>query len=284
MNIYIISGLSGSGKTIALQALEDMGFYCIDNLPAGLLPHFAKQLINPESNRSQRAAVSIDARNRDFLKSLPTHLQELEQLGLDYKIIYLEADEANLIKRFSETRRKHPLTDQVTPLIEGINMERILLSPIANNADKRIDTTYTTPHELRALIRDYAGRENDARLSLLFESFGYKHGTPLDADFVFDVRCLPNPYWQTELRNLTGLDQSVIDFLESKETVGQMVDQIRVFIENWLPSFKLENRSYITVAVGCTGGQHRSVHVARRLVDYFSTTDLNVQIRHRELT
>lgn len=284
MNIYIISGLSGSGKTIALQALEDMGFYCIDNLPAGLLPHFAKQLINPESNRSQRAAVSIDARNRDFLKSLPTHLQELEQLGLDYKIIYLEADEANLIKRFSETRRKHPLTDQVTPLIEGINMERILLSPIANNADKRIDTTYTTPHELRALIRDYAGGENDARLSLLFESFGYKHGTPLDADFVFDVRCLPNPYWQTELRNLTGLDQSVIDFLESKETVGQMVDQIRVFIENWLPSFKLENRSYITVAVGCTGGQHRSVHVARRLVDYFSTTDLNVQIRHRELT
>ncbi|MFC1665245.1 RNase adapter RapZ [Pseudomonadota bacterium] len=284
MNIYIVSGLSGSGKTIALQALEDMGFYCIDNLPAGLLPHFAKQLIKPGSDRSQRAAVGIDARNRDFLESLPTHLQELEQLGLDYKIIYLEADEANLIKRFSETRRKHPLTDQVTPLVEGINMERALLTPIANNAHKRIDTTYTTPHELRALIRDYAGGENDARLSLLFESFGYKHGTPLDADFVFDVRCLPNPYWQSELRNLTGLDQPVIEFLEGKETVGKMVEQIRVFIENWLPSFKSENRSYITVAVGCTGGQHRSVHVIRRLVDYFSTTDLNVQIRHRELT
>lgn len=283
MNIYIISGLSGSGKTIALQALEDMGFYCIDNLPAGLLPYFAKQLINPASDQSQQAAVSIDARNRDFLESLPTHLLELEQLGIDYKIIYLEADEANLVKRFSETRRKHPLTDQATSLMEGINMERKLLLPIADNADKRIDTTYTTPHELRALIREYTGGENDARLSLLFESFGYKHGTPLDADFVFDVRCLPNPYWKPELRNFTGLDQSVIDFLENEDPVRSMVDQIRVFIEYWLPSFKSENRSYITVAVGCTGGQHRSVHVARKLVDYFSSTDINVQIRHREL-
>ncbi len=283
MNFLIVSGLSGSGKTIALQALEDMGYYCIDNLPAVLLPHFTKVLLNKHSASYQRAAVSIDSRNRGFLETLSENLRQLESLGLDYRIIFLEADDSCLIKRFSETRRKHPLTDQDTPLIEGIQLEKKLLDPLAANAAKHIDTTSTTPHELRGLVRDFAGGVNQQGLSLLFQSFGYKHGTPLDADFVFDLRCLPNPYWEAELRSLSGEDQPVIDFLSAHSPVQEMIDHIGMFLEAWLPSFEAEHRSYITVAMGCTGGLHRSVYVANRLAERFSRQGLNVQIRHREL-
>lgn len=284
MNFFIVSGLSGSGKSIALQALEDMGYYCIDNLPAVLLPHFAQQFLAQTQPGFEHCAVSIDSRNRGFLESLPTNLEELGKLGLDYKIIFLGAEEPVLIQRYSETRRKHPLTDHDTPLVEGIRREKELLAPLSNAATQNIDTTYTTPQELRGLVRDFAGGELSAAPTLLFESFGYKHGTPLDADFVFDVRCLPNPFWESELRSLTGLDTDVVKFLEQHSEVPRLISDVRSFVERWLPHFKAENRSYITVALGCTGGQHRSVYVAEQLADYFGRQPINVQVRHRELS
>jgi len=284
MNFLVVSGLSGSGKTIALQALEDMGYYCADNLPAVLLPEFAKRLLADSDAAKSHAAVAIDSRNRGFLKSLEENLAQLESLGLDCRVIFLEAEESVLLKRFSTTRRKHPLTNQHTPLIEGIRLEKQLLAPLAASADKHIDTTNTTPHELRGLVRDFAGEVHAEGLSLLVQSFGYKHGTPLDADFVFDLRCLPNPYWKPELRDLTGRDQPVIDYLNEHPQVQKMIDAIGSFIENWLPYFEAEHRSYITVAVGCTGGQHRSVYVANALARRLAGKQrLNVQTRHREL-
>jgi UPF0042 nucleotide-binding protein len=283
MNFLVVSGLSGSGKTIALQALEDMGYYCADNLPAVLLPEFAKRLLADSDASKSHAAVAIDSRNRGFLKSLEENLAQLESLGLDCRVIFLEAEESVLLKRFSTTRRKHPLTNQHTPLMEGIRLEKQLLAPLAANADKHIDTTNTTPHELRGLVRDFAGEVHAEGLSLLVQSFGYKHGTPLDADFVFDLRCLPNPYWKPELRDLTGQDQAVIDYLNEHPQVQKMIEAIGGFIENWLPYFEAEHRSYITVAVGCTGGQHRSVYVANALARRLAAKRLNVQTRHREL-
>lgn len=283
MNFFIVSGLSGSGKTIALQALEDLGYYCIDNLPAVLLPRFAVEFTDQPVDGLENCAVGIDSRNRGFLASLPEKLEELDRSGLAYKIVFLQADERILLKRFSETRRKHPLTDRETALLEGIRRERELLMPLSSAAHRRINTSETTAQELRGLIRDFAGGELSASLTLLFESFGYKFGPPLDADFVFDVRCLPNPYWQEPLRPLSGLDAPVADYLASHEAVGRMVGQISEFVDSWLPSFKAENRSYITVAIGCTGGQHRSVYVAQQLATRFAGQDLNVQLRHREL-
>jgi len=285
MNFFLVSGLSGSGKSIALQALEDMGHYCIDNLPANLLSRFAEEIMSQSQTDGgiTDCAVSIDSRNRRFMRSLPDNLDELEKLGLDYKILFLEADEEILVKRFSETRRKHPLTDQRTALIEGIRREKELLEPLALAAARRIDTSDTTPQELRGLVRDFAGREIGESLTLLFESFGYKHSVPRDADFVFDVRCLPNPHWQQNLQPLTGLDADVQTFLEHSTSVPEMIKQIRDFLEQWLPAFQAEHRSYITVAIGCTGGQHRSVFVADQLARHFKSKPFNVQIRHREL-
>lgn len=283
MNFFLVSGLSGSGKSIALQALEDMGYYCIDNLPANLLSRFAEEVMSQTEGGVTDCAVSIDSRNRRFMQSLPANLDELEQLGLDYKILFLEADEEILVKRFSETRRKHPLTDQRTALVEGIRREKELLEPLALAAARRIDTSDTTPQELRGLVRDFAGREIGESLTLLFESFGYKHSVPRDADFVFDVRCLPNPHWQEDLQPLTGLDRAVCEFLEQSTNVGEMIAQIRDFLEQWLPAFQAEHRSYITVAIGCTGGQHRSVFVADQLARHFKSKPFNVQVRHREL-
>lgn len=283
MNFFLVSGLSGSGKSIALQALEDMGYYCIDNLPASLLSRFASEVMSRDEDGSPDCAVSVDSRNRQFLGLLPANLEELERLGLNYKILFLEADEEILVKRFSETRRKHPLTDHRTALIEGIRREKVLLDPLATAATRRIDTSDTTPQELRGLVRDFAGREIGESLTLLFESFGYKHSVPRDADFVFDVRCLPNPYWQKSLQPLTGIDEPVREFLLKSERVNQMIGQIRDFIEYWLPAFQEENRSYITVAIGCTGGQHRSVYIADRLAGHFKSKPFHVQVRHREL-
>ena len=283
MNLFLVSGLSGSGKSIALQALEDMGYYCIDNLPANLLSRFADEFMNQTDLGLKDCAVSIDSRNRQFLQALPANLEELEQLGLNYKILFLEADEEILVTRFSETRRKHPLTDHRTALVEGIRREKQLLEPVAAAATRRIDTSDTTPQELRGLVRDFAGREIGESLALLFESFGYKHSVPRDADFVFDVRCLPNPHWEESLQPLTGLDQEVRDFLLESDHVREMTAQIRDFIEYWLPAFQAENRSYITVAIGCTGGQHRSVFVAQQLAEHFKGKPFHVQVRHREL-
>lgn len=283
--LLIVSGLSGSGKTVALNALEDLGYYCIDNMPAVLLPQFAElAMTQVRESRDFRVAVSIDSRNRYFLSSLPESLGALTELGIDYRIIFLEADEKVLVKRFSETRRKHPLTNSHTPLVDSIRLEMDLLTPLAENAVRRLDTSMMTPHELRRLVRDVAGIESASGLVVLFESFGYKHGTPLDADFVFDVRCLPNPHWQETLKPLTGLDPPVREFLEQQPAVGEMLAHIRGFIERWLGDFERENRSYITVAIGCTGGRHRSVYMIERLREYFAARDIHVQVWHRELS
>lgn len=283
--LLIVSGLSGSGKTVALNALEDLGYYCIDNMPAVLLPQFA-EISREQFNETGefRVAVSIDSRNRYFLSSLPESLSALQELGIDYRIIFLEAEEKTLLKRFSETRRKHPLTDSHTPLVDGIRLEAELLAPLAENAVRRIDTSVMTPHELRRLVRDVAGIETFAGLVVMFESFGFKHGTPLDADFVFDVRCLPNPHWQEELKPLTGLDAPVRQFLEQESAAGEMLGDIRSFMERWLPDFERENRSYITVAVGCTGGRHRSVYMVERLREHFADRGIHIQVWHRELS
>ncbi len=284
MSFFIISGLSGSGKSIALQALEDMGFYCIDNLPAAMLPHVARQITNTKSDALRNVAIGIDARNRAFLDQAPRNLEELKTLGVHYKIVFLEAEESILVKRFKQTRRKHPLTDENTSLLEGIRLEKILLEPISFGADLRIDTTHTTPYDLRQQVHEFAGSQDTEGLTLLFESFGFKHGTPLDADYVFDIRCLPNPYWESELRRFNGLDQRVIRFLEQHQQVHDMFGDICSFLEKWLPHFQREQRSYMTIAVGCTGGQHRSVYMVRRLAEYFANKDIRTQMRHRELS
>jgi UPF0042 nucleotide-binding protein len=283
MSLLIVSGLSGSGKSLALQALEDMGYYCIDNLPAALLPHFAREIFGTPARAPAHAAVGIDARNRSFLDALPAGLKELQSLGLDYQIIFLTAEESVLVKRFKETRRKHPLTNQSTPLLEGIRLEKTLLEPFSANAHLRLDTTHTTPHELRHLVHGFARSGETEGMTLLFQSFGFKKGTPLDADFVFDVRCLPNPHWQADLRPLTGLDGPVIEYLEKDPKVEAMFRQLTAFLEGWLPDFEAEHRSYMTIAVGCTGGQHRSVYLVRRLAEYFTNKGIKTQIRHREL-
>lgn len=283
MNFFIVSGLSGSGKTIALQALEDLGFYCIDNLPASLLTRFAEQIQPEREGTITKAAVGMDARNRAFLAELPENLKRLRALGIPYRIIFLEAEEAVLVRRFQQTRRPHPMIDAKTSLLEAVRLERGLLEPLSMAAALRIDTTHTTPHELRTQVRDYARGEESAGLTLLFESFGYKHGTPLDADYVFDVRCLPNPYWQEELRRYTGLDEQVAHFLVQYPEVDAMFDDIRRFLETWLPKFEREDRSYMTIALGCTGGQHRSVYLASRLARHFEAKGMKTQLRHREL-
>jgi UPF0042 nucleotide-binding protein len=283
MSFFIVSGLSGSGKTIALQALEDIGFYCIDNLPAALLPPFAGLLTDMRNNAIVNVAIGLDVRNRAFLADLPKSLDDLRTRGVHYRIIFLEAEDSILVKRFKETRRKHPMSDHQTPLVEAIRAEKTLLGPLSVEATMRIDTTRTTPHDLRSQVRNFARGEDTVGLTMLFESFGYKHGTPLDADYVFDVRCLPNPYWQTELRQFTGLDEPVVRFLQQHQDVQSMLDEIRGFLEKWLPHFEREDRTYLTIAVGCTGGQHRSVYLVHRLAEYFANKGLKTQVRHREL-
>lgn len=285
MKLLIVSGLSGSGKTIALQALEDLGYYCVDNLPVALLPAFAAQVGGTKTQRIyENAAVGIDARNiSDDLRRFPAILTDIRELGLKVEILFLEADEKTLLMRFSETRRKHPLSSRKVPLVDAMQQERILLQPISAAADLHIDTSHTNVHELRDMIRERVVRESQSPLSLSFLSFGYKHGIPADADFVFDMRCLPNPHWVPRLRALTGTDTDVKTFLDEQTMAGAMFDQIREFLDHWLPAFAAENRSYLTVAVGCTGGHHRSVYMVERLAEYFRQQYDNVLVRHREL-
>ena len=285
MKLVIISGRSGSGKSTALNMLEDLGFYCIDNLPAGLLPALAKQALDADSNSensNEKIAVSIDARN------IPTELSRFPQLvkeipaEVDTNIIYLDANNNTLIKRFSETRRKHPISNEHMSLKEAIETESLLLEGIAAMADLSIDSSTMTLHELRQLISDRVGGKSSSEMSLMFQSFGFKRNIPIDSDIVFDVRCLPNPYWKVELRAFTGLDQPVIDFLNSHDDVQAMIADITQYLENWLPRFRDAKRSYTTVSIGCTGGQHRSVFIAEALHKHFSNADNIVQVRHRE--
>lgn len=285
MKLLIISGLSGSGKSIALHVLEDLGYYCIDNLPIGMLPALADQLKHHHNNSQECVAVGIDARNlTGDLESFPAILKDLNNRGIHCEVFFLEANDATLLKRFSETRRRHPLSSDEVPLSEAIIQERTLLEPISSTADLLIDTSQTNIHQLRDLIHGRVSSAEHAQLSVLFESFGYKHGIPVNADFVFDIRCIPNPHWVPELRALTGHDREVIDYLEQHEDVHHMYKDIQQLLETWIPRFEADNRSYMTIAIGCTGGQHRSVYMVNKLNQYFSLQRDGVLSRHRELS
>ncbi|WP_430461377.1 RNase adapter RapZ [Thalassolituus sp. LLYu03] len=283
MRLVVISGRSGSGKSSALHVLEDLGFYCIDNLPVALLPALVHQTEHEE--KLAKVAVSIDARNlphafdniHEVLHQLPS-----EEYQLD--VVYLDASEDVLLQRFSATRRKHPLTSKAVSLAEAIDMEKHLLEPVANLADLTLDTTTMSVHELRSLIRLRVADRTSTDIAILFESFGFKHGIPIDADYVFDVRNLPNPYWDPALRSYTGCDAPVQTFLGNEPQVRQMQQDISQFIQRWLPAFIDANRSYMTIAIGCTGGQHRSVYLAEQLTQEFQQRYTNVQVRHRELS
>ena len=284
MSMVIISGLSGSGKSVALHALEDMGFYCIDNLPVGLLTAFAREVTQQQLGDTGKVAAGIDARNHpDQLERFPEFIAELNALGISCKILFLQADDATLLKRFSETRRKHPLSDKHTPLADAIEKERTLLAPITASADLLIDTSRTNVHQLRELVMQSLGKTHAMGFSVLLRSFGYKHGIPADADFVFDTRCLPNPHWQADLRGKTGLDKEVAEYLEQQEVVHDYYRHIEQFLADWIPRFKADNRSYLSIAIGCTGGQHRSVYLVNRLAAQLGNSLGEVVTRHREL-
>lgn len=286
MKLIIVSGLSGSGKTVALHALEDAGCYCVDNLHLGLLSAFVRQLMSPKLPLYETAAVGIDARSGiEELDRFGEIVDEIRNLGVNLQILFLRADEDILLRRFSETRRKHPLARRGVPLMEAIQLERSLLSRIAVRADLTVDTTRTNVHQLTHLIRERVEQAGEQGLSLLFQSFGFKHGAPVDSDFVFDVRCLPNPYWEPLLRSHTGLDTDVAEFLGQYPLVDEMFDSLKEFLERWIPRFEAEHRSYMTVSIGCTGGQHRSVYLAERLAGHFrKSRGTDVSTRHRELS
>jgi UPF0042 nucleotide-binding protein len=285
MRVIIVSGLSGSGKSVALHMLEDLDFYCVDNIPAALLkPLISHNLRGPESTYA-RTAVGLDARNRpNEIATVPAMVEELRRSGIACEVLYLHASEDVLLKRYGETRRKHPMSSSGVGLRDAILAERKLLEPITLAADLVIDTSHMGVHALREVVRLRVERRRESRLSLMFESFGYKHGIPGDADFVFDVRSLPNPYWEQSLRDLTGRDPAVIAYLESHQEVRKMIQDLATFLEQRLPEFALVNRNYLTIAIGCTGGQHRSVYIAERLTDHFRQKFPEVMTRHHSLS
>lgn len=280
MKIVIISGLSGSGKSVALNVLEDAGYYCVDNLPAPMLVDLVSLL---RQQGYMHIAVAVDMRSGDSIAALPNQLDALERLSIEAKLIFFNARTDILIQRFSETRRRHPLTDENITLDEAIRREREALEPLAT-LGHHIDTSSLQPNTLRIFIKEFIANYNPAsQLTLLFESFGFKYGIPLDADLVFDVRCIPNPHYDPRLRDLTGQSPEVIRFLEMQPEVPKMAIDIRHFLDTWLPVYMRDNRVYLTVAIGCTGGQHRSVYFAEILAAYFR--DLTqVLVRHRSLT
>lgn len=278
--LVVMSGLSGAGKTIALRTLEDLDYYCVDNLPAALMPALLQAVA---SGGHRRIAVGVDVRNRtEDLAQLPEVLAQLAKGGVDYQLIFLDTRDEVLVKRYSDTRRRHPLSAEGLPLHDAIALERKLLRPLVAIADRVIDSSDLNVHQLRRLIATELGMSGQ-ELSLLFESFAYKRGLPIDADFVFDARCLPNPHWDPQLRPYSGKDAPVRQWLEGKPEVGRFLDQLRGFLDEWLPRFEADNRSYVTICVGCTGGRHRSVYLAERLADYFRTTRDQVLSFHREL-
>ena len=278
MQIILISGLSGSGKSIAIAVLEDSGYYCVDNLPLAMLQPLVDYLTREGHTR---IAIAIDARSSASFTQLPQIAETLRSQGADLRVIFLEAKTLTLVQRFSETRRRHPLSGDTVSLQEAIQLEREMLAEIAPLAH-RIDTSDLSASALRLWIKDLIGQDR-SRITLLFESFGFKHGIPLDADLVFDVRCLPNPHYVAELRPLTGRDLPVKDFLEASPNAMALLADIRGFVENWLPCFIRDHRAYLTVAIGCTGGQHRSVYFAEALAAAFRERE-QVLVRHRELS
>lgn len=284
MRLVVVSGLSGSGKSVALHMLEDLGWYCVDNIPAGLMNAFISHTVRSNNPVYQRTAVGLDARNEpDELYGVPRQVAELRRSGIACEIIYLHADESALLRRYAETRRRHPLAREGGDLRGAIADERRLLEPIIYAADLVIDSSRLSVHELRALIGSRVEERREGRLSIMFESFGFKHGIPSDADFVFDARTLPNPYWEPALQPLSGRDRPVIEFLESHAAVGALLDDIRQFLERRIPEYQRANRGYLTVAVGCTGGQHRSVYLVEKLAAHFGAHYPQVVARHNSL-
>lgn len=284
MRLIIISGLSGSGKSVALHVLEDLGFYCMDNLPAGLLRSVVEEIVPSGDGTFENVCVGLDARNRPSdINKIPELVGKLRADGVICEIVFLQARDEILLSRFSETRRKHPLSSDELSLPEAIAVERELLGPIINAADLVIDTSNTTVYALREQITNRIGGREPNALSILIESFGYKHGLPADADFVFDVRCLPNPYWEPQLRALCGKDAPVKAFLDAEPRVQAMIADITHFLDNWIPKYQDFQRSYLTVAIGCTGGQHRSVYVAEAVAEALSERHKGIRTRHHEL-
>ena len=281
MKLIIISGRSGSGKSTAVRALEDSGYNCIDNLPISLLEELIMEYLE-EDAANTKLAVCIDARSRS-LEKFPDILKKLENAAIERQIIYLDALGPSLVKRFSETRRKHPLTTKDIDLRQAIDMEARMLGSVADLANLIIDTTHLGAKQLSDQIKERIIQREDSSISLVFRSFGFKHGVPVDADFVFDLRCLPNPHWEPKLRPLTGLNQEVEKYLGDQPMVIEMFDELSGLLKRWIPRFEANERIYMTIGIGCTGGQHRSVYMAEKLARHFKEQFENVLVRHREL-
>ena len=284
LRLIIVSGLSGSGKSVALHVLEDLGYYCIDNLPAGLLLAAVDEVRRSSGDSAKLLAVGVDARTHaENLDSLPDLLRELRSQGVKTDIIFLHASDEILLQRYSETRRRHPLAERGTQLRAAIKSERAFLAAIQMSADLIIDTSQSSIYELADVIRTRVDRSDAEALSVLIESFGFKYGIPTDADFVFDLRSLPNPYWSMKLRGLTGLDQEVRDFLNDQEKFTHMFEDVQKFLGRWIPHYRDANRGYLTVAIGCTGGQHRSVYMTEKLAAELRKHHNPVLTRHNSL-
>lgn len=279
MSLMIVSGRSGSGKSVALHALEDMGFYCVDNIPVELLLELAFTLVR----RNISAAVSIDVRNMPDSPQIFEKTFEILRAKFSPQLLFLDASSDILLRRYSDTRRLHPLSSRDISLESAIELEREVLEPLRTNADLVIDTSEMSVHNLAEILRTRIAGKRERELTIVFESFGFKYGIPTDADYVFDVRFLPNPHWDPDLRAMTGLEQPVADYLAHHNEVKHFIKQTQNYLELWLPQLEINNRSYLTVAIGCTGGQHRSVYIAEQLADYFRARNKNVQSRHRTL-
>ena len=284
MKLVIVSGLSGSGKTVALHTLEDAGYFCVDNLPIGLMPEFFDKINHSKPALYEMIAIAIDARcGVDDIDRFEQIINQIKSRGITVEVLFLTADIKKLLSRFSETRRKHPLSKQGLPLVEVIELERNLLSNIYAGADLKIDTSTFNVHELRHTIIERLLPKTGKDLSILVQSFGFKHGLPADTDYIFDVRCLPNPHWEDELKSLTGRDKPVIRYLESFAEVNSMSQSISDFLKTWIPCFEKENRSYMTISIGCTGGHHRSVYLADRISAELQEIQINASVHHRDL-
>ncbi len=284
MKLLIVSGLSGSGKSIVLDTLEDRGYYCIDNLPLTLLAGFVSQVMQVDTMTYEKTAIGIDARNQsNSLLYFTDIVSKIRRQGINCEVIFLQAEDNVLLKRYSETRRKHPLSSDRIALKEAVSLEKEMMEPVLRYADIVLDTSRTYVQQLRELVKSQVERNAGQCLSLQFQSFGFKHGVPLDVDFMFDARCLPNPYWDPDLRRFTGKDEPIIDFLDKSLSAQEFFQDISSFLERWVPRFDTDNRSYLTVAIGCTGGQHRSVYLVEKLVNHFAKPELHIIVRHREL-
>ncbi len=284
VNWILISGLSGAGKSIAMRALEDLGYFCVDNLPMTMVPALVEQFRRAGTDRERHVAVVVDARGAGRgLEKFSEVVQQMRQDGINPQVIFLEAEDNVLITRFKETRRRHPLTSRECTLSEAISRERALLAPLRESADVIIDTTHTHLYQLRDLVRQRLYDSAPDSFSVSLQSFGYKNGVPQDADMVFDARCLPNPYWQPELKSLTGQDEEVIRYLEAQPQAKKMLESLKGFLDQWIPAFEQDNRAYLNIAIGCTGGQHRSVYLVDKIAEHLSGKRDSVIVHHRDL-